>query len=135
MFRGTSNLRRYKPSLGKQMQLIMVLFVSQPPVHRSVWMFPRSDNWFEIVLMSLPQSEWYANFRVSKETFNYIMSEITGDIPRKNTKMHRAVSSQKRLAITLYYIGLTSEYRTVANLFGVSTAFVCVCIKGYAWQS
>ena len=130
MLSGTSNLRRYKRSLTKRMQLIMALFVIlNPPVDRSVWTFPRSDHWFEIVLTSLPQSEWYANFRVSRETFNYILSEITGDITRKNTKLRRAVSSQKRLAITLYYIGSTSEYRTVANLFGVSTAFVCLCIK------
>ena len=130
ILRKTSNLRKYKRSLTKKMQLIMVIFlILNPPVDWSVWMFPRSDHWFEIVLTSLPQTEWYANFRVSKDTFNYILSEITVDITRKSTKLRQAISPEKRLAITLYYIGSTSEYRTVANLFGVSTAFVCLCVK------
>ena len=42
------------------------------------------------------------------------------------------MSSQKRIAIALYFIGSTAEYRTIANLFGVSTSFVCKCIKDVA---
>ena len=103
------------------MQLIMAIFlIHNPPVDRSVWMFPQSDHWFDVVLTSLPQKEWYANFRVSKDTFNYILSEITVDI---------TFSPEKRLAITLFHIGSTSEYKTVAYLFEVSTAFVCLCVK------
>jgi len=29
----------------------------------------------------------------------------------------------------LYYLGATLEYRTLANLFDVSTSYVCLCIK------
>jgi hypothetical protein len=47
----------------------------------------------------------------------------------KDTKLRKAISSQKRITITLYFIGSTAEYRTIVNLFGVSKAFVCQCIK------
>ena len=43
--------------------------------------------------------------------------------------MPTEVTPNRRLAITLYYVASTSEYRTTANLFGVSTAIVCTCIK------
>ena len=38
-------------------------------------------------------------------------------------------STKIRLAITLYFLASTAEYRTIANLFGVSPAFVCICVK------
>ena len=43
--------------------------------------------------------------------------------------MRDPVTAKRRLAITLYYLSSTAEYRTVANLFGVSQSFVCQCIK------
>ena len=43
--------------------------------------------------------------------------------------MRQAISARRRLAIVLYYLSSTAEYRTIANLFGVSTSFVCSCIK------
>ena len=43
--------------------------------------------------------------------------------------MPTEVTPNRRLAITLYYVASTSEYRTIANLFGVSAAIVCTCIK------
>ena len=43
--------------------------------------------------------------------------------------MRTAIPSRKRLAIALYYLGSNAEYRTIANLFGVSSSFVRLCIK------
>ena len=43
--------------------------------------------------------------------------------------MRKQVTPDRRLAITLYYLASSSEYRTIANLFGVSITIVCACIK------
>ena len=43
--------------------------------------------------------------------------------------MRKAVPARKKLAMILYYLASTSEYRTIANLFGVSKAFLCNSIK------
>ena len=43
--------------------------------------------------------------------------------------MRKAVPTRKKLAMTLYYFTSTAEFRTIANLFGVSRAFLCNCIK------
>ena len=99
------------------------------PVDRRFWMVSRSDHWFEMAETTFSDKEWYENFHVSKETFQYIVFEIEDEIARKDTKMGKAISSRKRVAVTLYYMGSTTKYRTIANLFGVSTSFVCLCIK------
>ena len=43
--------------------------------------------------------------------------------------MRKAISTETRLAVTLYYLASTAEFRTIAHLFGVSTSFVCICVK------
>jgi predicted DNA-binding protein YlxM (UPF0122 family) len=43
--------------------------------------------------------------------------------------MRLAITAKRRLALTLYYLASTAEYKTIANLFGVSRSFVCVCIR------
>ena len=50
----------------------------------------------------------------------------------KDTKVQKTVSTQKRIAIALYFIRSTTEYSTVANVFGISTSFICKCIKDVA---
>ena len=105
------------------------MLVCNVHVDRCCWKVERSTVWFEMVERAFSDKEWYDNFRVSKETFGYIVSEIENEIARKDTRMRKAISSRKRVAIALYYLGSTAEYRTTANLFGVSLSFVCLCIK------
>ena len=116
--------RRYKLLLA-----IAAVLACNFPVDRRFWMAARSDQWFVIAETSFSDEEWYDNFHVSKETFQYIVSEIENEIVRKDTRMRKAISPRKRVAITLYYLGSTAEYRTIANLFGVSSSFVCICVK------
>ena len=74
------------------------------------------------------EKEWYDNFHVSRLTFHDIVREIQDEIVRKDTPMRKAVSPRKRTAITLYSMSSNAEYRTIADLFGVSMSFVCLCI-------
>ena len=68
---------------------------------------------------------WYSNFRVTRETFTYILHEIGDEISRQDIPVRKAVTPNRRLAIALYYLASTAEYRTIGNLFGVSVA-LCV---------
>jgi hypothetical protein len=72
---------------------------------------------------------WYANFRVRKQTFSLILEKVERDICRISTPMRKAVSARRRLALTLYFLASTAEYRTIGNLFGVSRSFTCQCVK------
>ena len=109
--------------------LIVLSVLACTSIERRFWTLTRSGQWFEIVETAFTEKEWYDNFRVSRSTFDYIVREIQDEIVRKDTPMRKAVSPRKRTAITLYYMSSTAEYRTIANLFGVSTSFVCLCIR------
>ena len=43
--------------------------------------------------------------------------------------MRLAIPPKRRLALTLYFLASTAEYRTIGNLFGVSASFVCLCVR------
>ena len=70
-----------------------------------------------------------SNFRVTRGTFTCILQEIGDEISRQDTPVQKAVKPNRRLAIALYYLASTAEYRTAGNLFGVSVAFTCAYIK------
>ena len=72
---------------------------------------------------------WYANFRVTKGTFKFLLDSIGEEIYHPDTVMRSSISIQRQLALTLYFLASTAEYRTIANLFGVSRSFVCICVK------
>ena len=43
--------------------------------------------------------------------------------------MRRAVSVERRVALTLWFLATNSDYRTIGHLFGVSKATVCLVTK------
>ena len=96
---------------------------------RSLWTHLRTDAWFVMAFATFDDSQWYDNFRVSRDTFQFICSHVQNLIRRKDTRLRKCVSVESRVAITLYYLSSTAELRTVANLFGVSKPFVCNCVK------
>ena len=131
---------RYKSSLStgisfhrlnkRRVALIEAILASlHQPRERLLWMHPRSLVWFDMVDQQYNDDLWYANFRVTKTTFEFILDKIQREISRKITPMRDPVTAKRRLALTLYYLSSTAEYRTVANLFGVSRSFVCQCVR------
>ncbi|XP_068741748.1 putative nuclease HARBI1 [Montipora capricornis] len=96
---------------------------------RILWVRPSNQAWFDMADTQFDEQQWYENFRVTRDTFQFILNEIEREITRRNTPMRQAISARRRLAIVLYHLSSTAEYRTIANLFGVSISFVCSCIK------
>ncbi|CAB4003678.1 Hypothetical predicted protein [Paramuricea clavata] len=106
----------------------ILAYLHRPRI-RDLWMHPRSLIWFDMVDETFCDELWYANFRVRKQTFSLILEKVERDICRISTPMRIAVSARRRLALTLYFLASTAEYRTIGNLFGVSRSFTCQCVK------
>ena len=72
--------------------------------------------------------EWYQNFLLSRETFQFLVEELKPDLKLQDRKMTKAVKVENKVALFLYFIASTINYRTLSNLFGSSRGFVCICI-------
>ena len=78
---------------------------------------------------SFTRTDWLENFRVSEETFLYLCNKLRNSITRTDTTMRKAISTEKRVALTLWFLSTGSDYRTIGHLFGVSKSTVCVVAK------
>ena len=86
----------------------------------------RSGDWWEhVVLETFTSREWLENFRLSKDTFDYLCTQLTPHLQYQDTHLRKAISVKKRVAITLWTLASSAEYRTVSHLFGVGRSTVC----------
>lgn len=60
---------------------------------------------------------------MSRETFKVLCS-LLPSFGKQDTNYRKAIPLEKRVAIAVYALGSSAEYRTVANLFGVGRSTV-----------
>jgi hypothetical protein len=59
------------------------------------------------------------NLRMKKDTFLSLCRDLRPLLLRKVTRFRRPVSVMKRVAVALWRLSGTAEYRTIAHLFGI----------------
>ena len=69
--------------------------------------------------------EWLENFHLSKNTFDYLCTQLTPHLQYQDTHLQKAISVKKRVAITIWTLASSAEYRTVSHLFGIGQSTVC----------
>ena len=74
-------------------------------------------------------TDWLDNFRMSNNTFTYLCTELRQAIQKKDTEMRKAIPVEQRVAIALWRLATTTDYRTIGHLFGVSKPAVCGIVK------
>ena len=74
------------------------------------------------------KENWIENLRMSRETFQYLCTQLRPHIQRQDTRLRRPISVEHRLGITLWCISTCAEYWTIGHLFGVARCTVCVIV-------
>ncbi|CAN7940812.1 unnamed protein product [Ixodes hexagonus] len=101
---------------------VMTHMLMKIPRERAVYV--RSGRWFEDTLPRLGDQHFRACFRVSSTTFRYLGDICRPSMLRQDTVMKRAITVEKRVAISLYRLSSTAEERTIAHLFAVGQSVV-----------
>lgn len=97
---------------------------------RLVWMLPRPPSWYDTTVPTLSDTDFKANFRVTRQTFAYILSSCSS-LARQDTNMRCCIPLHKRVALSLYRLASSAEERTVAHLFSVSRPSVNIIFKEF----
>ena len=74
-------------------------------------------------------ADWKENFRMSKNSFQHLCSELWTYTERQETVMQSPASVEKQVAVTLYYLSDEGRMRKTANAFGVSRSTVSVIVR------
>ena len=94
---------------------------------RSLWIRPRSQAFFKDVVPGWYEQQWKENFRISRATFHFLCTQLRSHLQRKHL-VQMPLSVEERVAITLWRLGTTIEYRTLGHLFGVGLSTVCATV-------
>jgi hypothetical protein len=61
--------------------------------------------------------QWIENFRMKRETFASLCRDLEASLAPSDHAVRDIVDVQKQVAITLYWLASSAEYRTIGNLF------------------
>ena len=94
---------------------------------RTIWVANgRTDQWWTNLLREdIPPDTWKKNLRMSKECFYNLVAQLDPVIrPKPNSPNYRFLTTDKKLAITLYYLKDTGSLWMTANTFGIHQSTV-----------
>ncbi|KAG8178175.1 hypothetical protein JTE90_006313 [Oedothorax gibbosus] len=79
-----------------------------------MWTRRRTGNWWAKIVIPMDETEWRNNFRISKSTYRFLCEKLT-TLDRMDTRMRHAIRRDKRIAIAVYTLSSSAEYRTIGN--------------------
>ena len=69
---------------------------------------------------NVPESAWEKNFRMTRQSFANLAAELEPFIaPKSKSPNYRFLGTEKKLAVTLYYLKDTGSLWMTANTFGI----------------
>ena len=95
--------------------------------NRSCKRLLRNTGWWLLVWNTYSNERFEKTFRVSRNTFNYILSRIRHKLERK-TISEDPVSPECRLGICLYRLGRGDYFYTIAEMVGLGRSTVSTIV-------
>ena len=89
---------------------------------------PRNQGWWNVVWNTYSDSRFKRTFRVSRGTFEFILSKIRHRLERQ-TLCEEPISPEFRLGICLYRLGRGDYLYTVAEMAGVGLSTVAMIVS------
>ncbi|XP_035986731.1 putative nuclease HARBI1 [Fundulus heteroclitus] len=122
--------RRRKQQQTLRFITLLTRIISGNRVARTVWTREWSEHWWlYIVRETFNPQQWIENFRMSYRTFQWLCESLRPYISKAETRMRRPIPVEQKVGAVLWFLGTTSDYRTIAHLFGISRASLCIFVK------
>ncbi|XP_013407293.1 protein ANTAGONIST OF LIKE HETEROCHROMATIN PROTEIN 1 [Lingula anatina] len=116
-----------------QMNMLAVTLLQMPKsINRNVWARDRGNMfWEHTVNVTFTEREWKENFRMSKDSFNFLCNILRPQLTRQETHLRHSITVEKQVAITLWFLGSGDSYRTISHLFAVGRSTVSTIVKRF----
>ena len=85
----------------------------------------RDTVWWQHGYANWTDKQFKKRLRVNRDTFHFILNNISDRIIREVTKFKQPVPPDRQLAITLYRLVHGCSHSTVGDLFGVASSTAC----------
>uniref|UniRef100_A0A3B3HBN3 DDE Tnp4 domain-containing protein n=1 Tax=Oryzias latipes TaxID=8090 RepID=A0A3B3HBN3_ORYLA len=105
--------------------------IAATSVQREVWMHQGTQDWWDRVVGTWDQELWVGNFCMRQETFEMLSVRLSPMLSYEDTTFRQAIPVQKRVGVGLWWLATGAGYRTLAHLFGISDASVCLIVREF----
>ena len=102
--------------------------VTIPRPIRSCRRLVRNSGWWETVWTQYSDARFKKTFRVSKNTFAYLLTNIRHLLERQ-TLCEVPISPEQRLALCLYRLGRGDYFYTISEMTGLGASTVCAIVS------
>ena len=102
----------------------LLIYAEKAVAVRSCLRLQRNNGWFDLVWNTYSETRFKKTFRVSKATFNFILSRIEHDLQR-DTVAEDPIPPAFRLAVCLYCLARGDYFYTIAEMTGLGNSTVC----------
>jgi len=99
--------------------------------YQRIWDLEKSsDFWKRIVNIHYTSIEWLESFRMSKVSFLDLCNKLRNELKPKPQylKSREPLSVEKQVAVALYKLASTAEYRVIGNTMGIHKSTVKKCL-------
>ena len=93
------------------------------------WSRPQGVIFWDESVHNFTDAQWRQNFRMSRETFEYLATELRPALEKQATNFRQPIDHRKRLAAVLWWFATPVEYRTVSTLFGIGISTLCCLVR------
>ncbi|XP_029154904.1 putative nuclease HARBI1 [Nylanderia fulva] len=99
--------------------------------YQRMWQLERSsDFWKRILNIHYIPKEWLESFRMTKFSFSELCNKLRNELEPKPQylKPREPLSVEKQIAVALYKLASTAEYRVIGNTMGIHKSTVKKCV-------
>ncbi|KAJ8384919.1 hypothetical protein AAFF_G00197270 [Aldrovandia affinis] len=127
----SARLRRWRRFMRLKATAFITGVQQRRGLERKMWKLqrPHGQLFWSSVLNNFDEEQWREHFRMSRNTFEYVLQLVEATLRRKTTRWRKPIEPQRRLAIVLWWYATPSEYRTISCLFGVGVSTVCKLVR------
>ena len=125
----TSSIQRRKKLFKLKLALTKMIFSESKKTRvRACRRFCRNVGWWETVQREYDDKRFKETFRLSRDTFNFILSKIRHDI-EKCVVAEEPICPEMRLAICLYKLSRGDYYYTISEMTGIGESTVIAIVN------
>ncbi|XP_036345402.1 uncharacterized protein LOC118754619 [Rhagoletis pomonella] len=108
----------------RRKQLLLLALLERSATQRSMWKLDRQSLFWEVNCNANDDHFFKTHFCITRASFD-ILCGFLSNLKKTDTNWRTPISLQKRVAIVLFTLGSSGEYRVVSELFGVGKSTVC----------
>jgi hypothetical protein len=119
----------------KKRRLILLLLVKRrffSRKERRYWVLPsrgKTRFWEDTASQWIDDTLWVENLRMTKGTFVFICQQLDMSVRKQDTKLRKAITVEKRVAICLWHLATGEDMRSLGWRFDTAKSTCCTIIK------